>query len=66
MELAENYNNLGVLGNEAEPLLALAIGEITGSGKFVPTDVPTIPSIDFKSHSLENTMYADHKEFLFK
>lgn len=66
MELAESYNNLGTLGDEAEPLLALAIGDITGSGRFAPMDTPAIPSIDFKSYALENSMYIDHKEFLFK
>ncbi|WP_406683139.1 S41 family peptidase [Seonamhaeicola sp. MEBiC1930] len=33
--LAETRTNLGVLGDENEPLLAEAIGEITGSGKFI-------------------------------
>lgn len=66
MELAESYHNLGVLGDESEPLLALAIGEITGSGRFAPIDTPAIPSIDFKNHFLENSMVADHKEYRFK
>ncbi|MFD0962967.1 S41 family peptidase [Pseudofulvibacter geojedonensis] len=66
MTLAESYNNLGVLGNENEPLLAMALADITGTGRFVQDQTRVIPSIDFKSHSLENTMFADHKEYLFK
>ncbi len=36
VEQAENPSNLGVLGNESEPLLSTALGLITGSGRFVP------------------------------
>ncbi len=33
IEIAENYGNLGVLGNPSEPLLAAAIGHIEGTGR---------------------------------
>ena len=32
--LDENFGNLGVLGNMDEPLLARAIADITGTGRF--------------------------------
>lgn len=35
MELRERFNNLGVLGNETEPLLAEAIAAIAGSGRAI-------------------------------
>jgi len=34
-QLKENFDNLGVLGNETEPLLSTAIGQITGTAKMI-------------------------------
>jgi len=58
-ELAEDYSNLGALGNENEPLLALAIADITGSGRLSFDKKISITMIDFKSTPLENEMYID-------
>jgi len=60
MELSEDYSNMGVLGNETEPLLALAIADIIGSGKgSLMTNkekINSIKMIDFLNHPLESTM----------
>jgi len=62
--LSETINNLGVLGNENEPLLAAAIGDITGNtGRFISQKTN---SIQITSHSKdyipsELGMYSDKK-----
>jgi len=65
MELSEDFGNLGSLGNETEPLLALAIADITGSGRtslMVNKDkLNSIKTIDFTSHLLESTMHIESK-----
>ena len=62
----ENYSNLGELGNESEPLLAIAIANITNSGK--PGSATSEKNVDmFRfSDSKEltkggNIMYVDKK-----
>ena len=61
MELAEDFSNMGVLGNETEPLLALAIADITGTGKAAllidKEKINSIKAIDFMNHPLESTMH---------
>lgn len=61
MELAEDYSNMDVLGSETEPLLALAIADITGSGKVSlminKEKINSIKTIDFMNHPLESTMH---------
>jgi len=63
MELAENFSNMDVLGNETEPLLALALADITGSGRFMTTKetqkINDIKTIDFVNHPLESTMHIE-------
>jgi len=63
MELAEDYSNMGMLGNETEPLLALALADITGSGRFMTTEerrkINDIKTIDFVNHPLESTMHIE-------
>ena len=60
MELSEDFSNMDVLGNETEPLLALAIADITGSGKAAlmsnKAALNSIKVIDFVNHPLESTM----------
>lgn len=60
MELTEDFSNMNVLGNETEPLLALAIADITGSGKAAlmsnKEKINSIKMIDFVNHPLESTM----------
>lgn len=61
MELAEDFSNMDVLGNETEPLLALAIADITSSGKaslmINKEKINRIRVIDFVNHPLESTMH---------
>ncbi len=61
MELSEDFSNMDVLGNETEPLLALAIADITGSGKAAlltnKEKLNKIKTIDFSNHPLESTMH---------
>jgi len=61
MELAEDFSNMGILGNETEPLLALAIADITGSGKagilINKEKINSIKAIDFVNNPLESTMH---------
>ncbi|NQY29595.1 MAG: peptidase S41 [Flavobacteriaceae bacterium] len=63
MELAEDFSNMDVLGNETEPLLALAIADITGSGRLMTTEerrkINDIKTIDFVNHPLESTMHIE-------
>lgn len=40
IELGEDVTNLGVLGDENEPLLARALSEIVGSDKYIPYTKP--------------------------
>ena len=62
-ELAEDYSNMGVLGNETESLLAMAIADITGTGKIALLSnrekVNKIKAIDFVIHPLESTMRVE-------
>lgn len=60
--LKENLANLGVLGSETEPLLATAIGKITGTGKMTQqsTGKEFESFKDSKSiNGLQNQMYLD-------
>ncbi|MDD3003893.1 S41 family peptidase [Flavobacterium sp.] len=63
INLPENAGNLGVLGNENEPLLNTALGLITGDAKFAP-QTNRVGSKEFKnSKSLirfGNEMYIDN------
>ena len=63
MELTEDFSNMDVLGNETEPLLALAIADITGSGKGSlmgnKEKINSIKTIDFVNHPLESTMHIE-------
>jgi len=65
MELSEDYSNMGALGNETEPLLALAIADITGSGKATlminKEKINKVKTIDFRNHPLESTMHIESK-----
>lgn len=60
--LAEDFNNLGVLGDINEPLLARAISIIDGSGKFYSSKSEHFIKVtgDSKSlHPFSNDMYID-------
>ena len=62
--LAEDYSNMGVLGNENEPLLALAINHITGGMGIAPDNVNkmsvnSVRTLDFNSGPLDNKMYSE-------
>lgn len=60
---AENSGNLGVLGNENEPLLSTALGLINGSGKFTPQDNQRFGKEFKSSKSLQrfgNDMYINN------
>jgi len=63
MELAEDYSNMDVLGGETEPLLALALADIIGSGRLMTTEerrkINDIKTIDFVSNPLESTMHIE-------
>ena len=59
--IGESINNMGVLGNQNEPLLATAIEDITNSGRFISQKTS---SIQFTSYSKDNIpselgMYTD-------
>ena len=58
--IGENFNNLGVLGNVDEPLLAVALAEIEGLGRFSPNTTIAEPSLEiqFESHPFQNDMYV--------
>jgi carboxyl-terminal processing protease len=62
-ELSEDFSNLGVLGAKNEPLLSLALFDITGADRFnftlKPLKVKSYKSIDFLTSPHENTMYID-------
>ena len=58
----ENLGNLGILGNQSEPLLATAITQITGTGRQIPqTQTKVFEHIkDSKSiNNLQDQMYLD-------
>ena len=69
-QLKETISTLDVLGSPTEPLLSLAIGKITGTGKMKQS----IPGLEFKYfkdsksiNGLQNQMYLDKApEGLFK
>lgn len=65
-ELKENIADLGVLGNENEPLLAKAIAQITGKTFFKSTAVPIIalPEVANSKSTLpfSDTMYINNTE----
>jgi len=65
MELAEDFSDLGVLGEETEPLLALTISDIITSGKAVHSGeklrINKMKTIDFINHPFENTMFTEKK-----
>jgi len=59
----ENLGNLGILGNENEPLLATAITQITGTARPIPqTQTKVFDHFkDSKSiNNLQDQMYLDH------
>ncbi|MBA2747136.1 MAG: peptidase S41, partial [Flavisolibacter sp.] len=57
----ENLANLGILGSETEPLLATAISQITGSGRYMPISGRAFETFkDSKSiDGLKNEMYKE-------
>ena len=61
-ELAENPGNMGVLGNENEPLLSTALGLINGNARTFQQDSRRFGN-EFKSskalQSFGNEMYID-------
>jgi len=63
VELGESFDNMGMLGNETEPLLAEAIHEITGSGRrILAPETPHVAVRDSKSiRPLGNDMYTEVK-----
>lgn len=69
--LKENLSNLGILGDQNEPLLSTAIARIVGGGRLLPQQ-PTKVYQELKESSLEkilqNEMYLDElpKGFLRK
>jgi len=56
-ELKETITTLGVLGNENEPLLQLAIAKITGTGKSVPQN--TGKQFEFFKDSKSNNPFGN-------
>ena len=60
----EDAGSLGVLGNNDEPLLNIAINQITGSGK-ISSQVPLATARDFTDsksiNPLQSNMYIEHK-----
>lgn len=59
--IKENPSNFGVLGDENEPLLALAIADIAGTGRRMPPNL-NVPDIVGENNELKlrnNTMYLD-------
>ncbi|TXD84700.1 carboxyl-terminal protease [Subsaximicrobium wynnwilliamsii] len=64
--LEENFGNLGVLGNENEPLLAAALADIQGLGRFNQTinDVSPTLEVQFEADPFENEMYVAPNDFL--
>ena len=60
----EDAGSLGVLGNNDEPLLNIAINQITGSGK-ISSQVPLATARDFTDsksiNPLQSEMYIEHK-----
>ncbi|WP_298238857.1 S41 family peptidase [uncultured Algibacter sp.] len=62
--LSETRTNLGILGDENEPLLAEAIGEITGSGKSSKIKNNSLGILDsFENASLSGGKLIDDREF---
>jgi C-terminal processing protease CtpA/Prc len=63
LELSEDFSNLGVLGSETEPLLSLAIFDITSDGRFAnkseKTKINNRKVIDYLNTPFENTMYIE-------
>ncbi len=62
--LAENYGNMGVLGDADEPLLAAALADIEGTGRFGSFEIidELIKVGDSKMTSpIKNRMYSDKK-----
>jgi len=60
--LKENLADLGILGNNTEPLLSTAIGKITGTAKMIKTNKGKVYPYfeDAKSiNGLQNQMYVD-------
>jgi len=63
--LAEDYSNLDVLGNQTEPLLALAICDITGVCRRNISAHKNDLAIDFKNSLIDGVMQNDHKNHPF-
>ncbi len=58
--LTEDYGNLGVLGNQDEPLLQRAIMDITGSGRFTPiNNLINPPKAIFNDYNVVNQNMFD-------
>lgn len=68
IEQSENPGNMGVLGNESEPLLNTALGLIFGNAKFIPLDDRSFGE-EFKNlKSLQrfgNEMFITNENTLF-
>ncbi len=60
--LTEDYSNMGVLGSTDEPLLALAIVNITGNDRPFSSGVIKLKSIPFKDNPFEDIMFVDNME----
>lgn len=66
VDLAEDFSNLGVLGDATEPLLSTAIGLITGSGRMIRQS-PAVNPLHFRDSKaivpLRNEMYKEAHPF---
>jgi C-terminal processing protease CtpA/Prc len=60
-DIRENPSNFGILGNENEPLLALALADIQANGRIaIPrVEVPEIIGQNFMTNPTENIMYLE-------
>lgn len=65
ISIGENFGDLGVLGNVNEPLLAAALADIQGLGRFNQTldDVSPSLEVQFEAHPFENEMYVAPSNF---
>lgn len=64
---AENPGNLGVLGNQSEPFLSIALGLINGNAKFSPKDNQHLNKEFKTSKALQrfgNEMYLDNETLI--
>ena len=60
IEFSEDASNLGVIGNENEPLLAIALSEIAGDNRYIPFREPVkLLSDDNSLSKFAKEMYID-------